>query len=263
MTNGLNILTLKQDRFIVLGSLLVITVLAWAYMFYLAANMAGMDMNMAAKTQAMPWSPTDLFLTYIMWAVMMIAMMTPSASPMVLTFAHINRQRQAKMQPYAPTSLFLVGYLLVWVGFSALATLFQWGLHSAALLSPMMVTTSPILGGTILLLAGVFQFTPLKHACLTHCRTPTGFILTEWRDGWAGALKMGFKHGRFCLGCCWFLMILLFVAGVMNLLWVAAIAAFVLIEKVTAAGEWVSRVAGTLLVVWGAWVIFGVLLNLV
>jgi len=263
MTGSIANLTLRRDRFIVISGLLVITVLAWAYMFYLAANMAGMDMNMAAMSQVMPWSATDLFLTFIMWSVMMIAMMTPSASPMVLIFTHINRQRQAKMKPYAPTSLFMVGYLLVWVGFSALATLFQWGLHSAALLSPMMVTTSPILGGLILVLAGAFQFTPYKNACLAHCRTPMGFILTEWRDGWSGALGMGLKHGRFCLGCCWFLMALLFVAGVMNLLWVAAIAVFVLIEKVTPAGERIGRIAGLFLVAWGAWILLGTLLNLV
>lgn len=263
MTSSINIVTPRRDRFIVIIGLLLITILAWAYMFYLAANMAAMDMNMAAMSQAMPWTAADLFLTFIMWGVMMIAMMTPSASPMVLTFAHINRQRQAKMKPYAPTSLFLVGYLLIWVGFSALATLLQWGLHSAALLSPMMVTTSPILGGAILLLAGAFQFTSLKHACLAHCRTPMGFILTEWRDGWSGAFEMGLKHGRFCLGCCWFLMALLFVAGVMNLIWVAAIAIFVLIEKVAPAGEWVSRVAGLFLIVWGVWILSSALINLI
>ncbi len=263
MAGSVMALARRRDRFIILGGLVAITILAWAYMFYLAANMAGMDMDMAAMSQLQPWRVTDIFLTFIMWSVMMVAMMTPSATPMVLTYAQINRQRQAKMQPYAPTGLFLAGYLLVWVGFSALATLFQWGLHSAALLSPMMVTTSPIVGGVILVLAGGFQFTPFKHACLAHCRTPMSFILTEWLDGSSGALMMGFKHGRFCLGCCWFLMALLFVAGVMNLLWVAAIAAFVLIEKITPAGEWVSRIAGFLLIVWGVWILSSVLISLI
>jgi predicted metal-binding membrane protein len=252
----------KRERFIIVAGLVAITVLAWAYMFYLAANMAGMDMDMAAMSQVEPWNIADLLLTFVMWAVMMAAMMTPSVSPMVLAFAHINRQRQAKNKPYAPTSLFLSGYLLVWAGFSALATLFQWSLHAAALLSPMMVTTSPIVGGVILVAAGAFQFTPLKHACLAYCRTPMGFILTEWRDGRRGALLMGLKHGRYCLGCCWFLMALLFVAGVMNLLWVAAIATFVLIEKVAPASEWVSRIAGLLFLGWGIWILSGALISL-
>jgi predicted metal-binding membrane protein len=254
---------LRRDRFIILAGLAAVSALAWAYMFYLTAQMAGMDMNMAAMSQIQPWGPTDLLLTFIMWTVMMVAMMTPSATPMVLTFAGINRQRQAKKQPLVPTGIFLLGYLFVWAGFSALATTFQWGLHSAALLSPMMVTTSPILGGVILLAAGIFQFTPLKHACLATCRTPMGFILTEWREGRSGAFVMGFKHGRFCLGCCWFLMALLFVAGVMNLLWVAAIAALVLIEKVAPSGEWVSRVTGLLLIVLGVWILASGLITII
>jgi len=252
--------TLKRDRYIILASLAGITLLAWAYMFYLAANMAGMDM--AAMTQVRPWTVIDLFLTFIMWAVMMVAMMIPSASPMILIFAQIKRQRQSTLRPYASTSAFLSGYLLAWVGFSTLATLCQWGLHSAALLSPMMVTTSPILAGMILVLAGAFQFTPLKHACLAHCRTPLGLLLTEWRDGWSGALKMGLKHGCFCLGCCWVLMALLFVAGVMNLLWVAAIAAFVLMEKLLPAGHRISRLAGLLLLFLGVWILTNGLTNL-
>ena len=263
MSGSVITLAQRRDRTIIIAGLAAVTVLAWAYIIFLAANMTERDMGMAAMSQIQPWMATDLLLTFIMWSVMMVAMMTPSASPMVLTFTQINRQRQVKNQPYAPTSLFLLGYLLVWVGFSALATLFQWGLHSAALLSPMMVTTSPILGGAILLAAGVFQFTPLKHLCLAHCRTPMGFILTEWRDGRRGALVMGFKHGRFCLGCCWFLMALLFVAGVMNLLWVAIIAAFVLIEKAAPEGEWVSRIAGLLLIGWGIWILSGTLLSLI
>ena len=250
---------LRRDRVVVLAGLAAVTLLAWAYIFYLAANMAARDM--AAMPRAQAWGPTELVLTFIMWTVMMVAMMTPSASPMVLSFAQINRQRRAQNRSLASTGMFLLGYLLIWAGFSALATLFQWGLHSASLLSPMMVTTSAILGGAILLAAGIFQLTPLKHLCLSHCRTPMGFILTEWRESRPGALTMGLKHGRFCLGCCWILMALLFVAAVMNLLWVAVIAAFVLIEKVAPAGEWVSRVAGLLLIGWAIWILAGVLIN--
>ena len=259
MTSSAITLTQRRDRIIVIAGLAAITVLAWAYMFYLAAKMAGMDMDMVAMSEIQPWTATDLLLTFIMWSVMMVAMMTPSASPMILTFATINRRKQANNQPYAPTGLFLLGYLLVWVGFSALAVLFQWGLHSAALLSPTMVTTSPIVGAIILVAAGIFQFTAYKNQCLAHCRTPMGFILTEWRDGRSGALRMGIKHGRYCLGCCWFLMALLFVAGVMNLLWVAIIAAFVLIEKVAPRGELVGRIGGILLIGWGIWLLLGTL----
>jgi predicted metal-binding membrane protein len=252
---------LRRDRLVILTGLALVTALAWAYILFLSANMAGMDMAAMPRVQA--WGATELLLTFIMWAVMMVAMMTPSASPMVLTFAGINRRRRVQGRPLASTSMFLLGYLLVWVGFSALATLFQWGLHSAALISPMMETTSPILGGVILLAVGIFQLTPLKNVCLSHCRTPMGFILTEWREGSLGALTMGLKHGRYCLGCCWFLMALLFVAGVMNLLWVAIIAAFVLIEKVAPGAEWISRVAGLLLIGWGVWVLASTLIDVI
>ena len=140
---------------------------------------------------------------------------------------------------------------MVWIGFSALATLAQWGLHEAALLSPMMVSTSPILGGVLLLSAGIFQWTPWKYTCLKHCRSPLGFLMTDWRDGAWGAFWMGLRHGSYCTGCCWFLMALLFVAGVMNLLWVAAITAFVLVEKMVPRGDLVGRVAGGVLILAG------------
>jgi predicted metal-binding membrane protein len=143
----------------------------------------------------------------------------------------------------------------VWTGFSALATVAQWGLHVAALLSPGMVATSPWLGGGLLLAAGIFQWTPLKNACLRQCRSPVNFLLQSWREGPTGALVMGLRHGAYCAGCCWFLMALLFVAGVMNLLWVATIMAFVLLEKAAPKGDWIARFGGALLVGWGLLVI--------
>jgi predicted metal-binding membrane protein len=148
-----------------------------------------------------------------------------------------------------------MGYLVVWTGFSALAALAQWALHAEALLSPMMVSTSPVLGGALLIAAGLFQWTPLKHACLKHCRTPLSFLMTGWREGRPGAFGMGLKHGAYCAGCCWFLMALLFVAGVMNIWWVAAIAGFVLLEKAAPKGLWIGKVAGVLLATWGIWMI--------
>ncbi len=144
-----------------------------------------------------------------------------------------------------------MGYVAVWTGFSALATIAHAALHSAALLSPMMASTSAVFGGILLLAAGVFQWTPLKNACLRHCRSPLVFILAEWRGGTWGAVQMGVRHGAYCVGCCWLLMALLFVAGAMNLWWIAAIGAFVLLEKVTRAGPLIARATGVLLMLWG------------
>jgi predicted metal-binding membrane protein len=202
-----------------------------------------------------PWGGVDFLFRFGMWAVMMVAMMVPTAAPMILLFATVNRRRREQQGPFVPTGVFLAGYVVVWSGFAALATLAMWGLHSAALLSSMMVSTSPLLGGALLVVAGIYQWSPLKRICLTHCRTPLGFLMGEWREGTWGALRMGLRHGSYCVGCCWVLMALLFVTGVMNLLWVAAIAAFVLVEKVAPAGPWLSRVTGLLLAVGGAWVV--------
>ncbi len=243
---------LKRDRLIVLSGLGGTAALAWAYMGYLAWEMGNMDMSMEmAMPQMQAWGVVDLFLLFVMWAVMMVAMMVPTATSMILMFVTINRRRQERAQPYVPTGVFLGGYILVWTGFSVLATLAQWRLHSAALLSPMMVSTSPLLGGLLLLAAGIFQWTPLKYACLKHCRSPLGFLMTNWREGTRGAFIMGLRHGSYCTGCCWFLMALLFVAGVMNLLWVATIAAFVLVEKVGPRWDLVGRVAGGILALAG------------
>jgi predicted metal-binding membrane protein len=203
------------------------------------------------------WSPVQIIPLFLMWTEMMVAMMIPSAAPMILMFASVNRKRRADERPFVPTGIFLLGYLAAWTGFSALAAVTQWALHSRALLSPMMASTSPILGGTLLCAAGVFQWTPLKNACLTHCRSPLSFLMTDWREGKSGAFAMGLKHGAYCTGCCWFLMALLFVAGVMNMWWVAIISVLVLLEKAAPKGLWLGRIAGAFLVVWGAWVMVG------
>ena len=243
---------LRRDRSIVAVGLVGVTLLAWGYLLSMAAGMSQMDMGAdMAMPRVGPWTALNLVLLFVMWAVMMVGMMVPSAAPMVILFARVNRQRHERHAPVVPTAAFLGGYLLVWTGFSALATLLQWGLHTAALLSPMMVSTSPVLGGALLVAAGAFQWTPLKRACLVHCRSPLHFFVSEWRDKTAGALLMGTRHGVYCVGCCWVLMALLFVAGVMNLLWVGAIAAFVLIERVVPKGDLVGRVAGVVLVAAG------------
>jgi predicted metal-binding membrane protein len=245
---------LKRDRAIVLAGLMALIVVAWLYLAHLARDMAEMKMHAAmgmAMPQMQPWSGVELLLLFVMWGVMMVAMMTASASPMILMFSAMNRRRAEHQGPVMRTGLFVLGYLSAWTAYSAGAATAQWVLHGLALLSPMMVSTSPYLGGGLLVAAGVFQWTPLKRACLTACRSPMGFIMTEWRDGPAGALVMGFRHGVYCVGCCWVLMALLFVAGVMNLVWVAAIAAFVLVEKVVPAGERVGQAAGVALVLAG------------
>jgi predicted metal-binding membrane protein len=258
---------LRRDRAIVLAGLGLVIFLSWAYIGYLAWDMTGTmgmsDANIGmgiAMPTFQPWGIVDFLLMFIMWTVMMVAMMTPSAAPMVLMHSRIGRQHQAQPEPAFGTAVFFLGYLLVWTAFSAVATLAQGGLHAATLLSPMMRTTSPVLGGIILITAGVFQFTPLKHACLSQCRTPFGFFMAEWREGKLGALVMGVRHGVFCVGCCWLIMALLFVAGVMNLIWIAVIAAYVLAEKLLPGGHKVGWGIGALMIGWGVWMLMGVLL---
>ncbi len=251
---------LKRDRSVVLGGIIGLTLLAWGYMVYEARGMAdtgvcrcaGMKM---AGPDAQAWSLPELVPLFLMWSEMMVAMMIPSAAPMILMFARVNRKRREREQPFVPTGIFVAGYLAVWTAFSFLAALAQWSLHALALLSPMMVSTSPVLGGTLLFSAGAFQWTPLKRACLTHCQSPLSFLMAGWREGRAGAFLMGLSHGAYCAGCCWFLMALLFVAGVMNMWWVAILSVFVLAEKIAPKGMWLGRFVGVFLAAWGIWLI--------
>ena len=236
----------------VLSGIAGISALAWVYLIYLAWQMEAMGMEMAMPRME-AWGALDLLLMFVMWAVMMVGMMAPSASPMVLMFARLNRKRREEASPVVPTGVFLFGYLLAWGGFSLAATGAQWGLNTAAMLSPTMATSSPVLGGALLMGAGIYQWTPLKYACLKHCRSPLNFMMTSWREGTGGAVMMGLHHGAYCVGCCSVLMALLFVAGIMNLLWVAVIAVFVLLEKVLPRGDWVGRLAGLSLIAWGGW----------
>jgi predicted metal-binding membrane protein len=244
---------ITDARLAIATSIAGVTVLCWLYLFAEAADMAAMgDMTMAMP----PKGAGDLVLLLVMWWIMMIGMMLPSAAPMILTFATVNARRRARNQPWVPTALFAAGYILVWGGFSIAATLAQWGLESAALLSPMaMSVTSLRLGGVLFLAAGLYQLTPLKRACLIACRSPLDFVVNRWRDGAAGALRMGAEHGLTCLGCCWILMALLFVFGAMNLVWVAVLAVVVLVEKLLPFGEWTARIGGLLLIGWGAWLL--------
>jgi predicted metal-binding membrane protein len=248
---------LRRQQAVILAALVSVAALAWVYLFVAAADMAaamaGMDRTMAMP----PKSAVELVLLFAMWWVMMIGMMLPGVAPMILTFATVNRQRRARHQPYVHATLFAAGYLLAWGGFSIAATLAQWTLERVALLSTMdMTINSRQLGGALFIVAGLYQFTPVKLACLQFCRSPLDFVINHWRDGPDGALRMGVTHGLHCLGCCWVLMLLLFAVGVMNLVWVAALAIVVLLEKL-ASGPWAGRVGGVLLVCYGAWLLAG------
>lgn len=235
----------QKQRIAVWTALLLVAALAWAYLVWMARAMEmPMDGAMAQAAGVRPWTAGDFWMMFVMWAVMMVGMMLPTAIPMTLIYAAVARRAQERGQYVAPTILFVNGYLLMWTLFSVGATLLQWALDQAALLSPMMVATSPALGAGILIAAGIYQFTPAKDACLDHCRSPAMFISEHWRAGPSGALRMGMRHGAFCLGCCWALMLLLFFGGVMNLLWIAAITLFVLLEKVLPQGARGGRWTG-------------------
>lgn len=250
-----------RDRVFILSCVAVTTALAWAYLVHLDRQMSSSmehDRMMAemGMTMNMPWTAADVFFTFAMWAVMMAGMMASTAAPMLLLFAAVNAARGRRGASPA-VLIFGLGYLAVWVCFSGGATLLQWGLHEAALLSPAMSASSPRLAGVILLAAGVYQVTPWKSACLKYCRSPLGFVMTNWRDGDFGALQMGLRHGAYCLGCCWALMGVLFAVGVMNLFWVAALTGFVLIEKMGPAGTAVARVAGAAMAGFGTLLVAG------
>jgi predicted metal-binding membrane protein len=251
-----------RDRIVISTCLAVVVGLSWVYLVHLDRQMSSSmayDTKMIEMGMAMDqsWTAVDVFFTFTMWAVMMVGMMAGTAAPVLFLFGAARRGRgDGSVWPAA--AMFGLGYILVWVGFSAGAALVQWALHQAAMLSPAMAASSPRLGGAILVVAGAYQLTPFKGACLTECRSPLGFLMTNWHDGNVGALRMGVGHGWYCLGCCWAVMGVLFVVGVMNLVWVAALSAFVLVEKVGPAGAVVARVAGATMIVAGLAVFSGV-----
>jgi len=259
---------LRRDRAIIIAALGVLTALAWIDLIWLANDMAmdrmemtGYRMIPSGQAWMMPasssWQPIEFALVFAMWVVMMIGMMTPSAAPIILIHARVGR-RSAESRPFSSTGWFAGGYLLAWVAFSAVATLAQWALERAALLTPMMASASKIVGGILLILAGLYQWTPLKDICLSQCQAPLGFILRH--GGFQGAatssLMLGFRHGVYCLGCCWALMALLFALGVMNLFWIATLAVLVLLEKVIPLGRVIARIAGIVSFAGGLWMLF-------
>lgn len=262
---------LGRDRLVVIAGLAIVIATAWVWIILLGAGtgmdgstmtgmshqqmasapdhgMGGLVMN--AMTPAV-WTSGYAVLIFSMWWIMMVAMMLPGATPILLLFARVNGKERAGGRPYVPTAVFAAGYLAVWGGFSALAASLHWELERLGLLSSVMATTSVWLGGTILIAAGLWQLTPIKNVCLRHCRSPLSFLADRWRPGRLGAFRMGLEHGAYCLGCCWFLMGLLFVGGIMNPYWILGLAVFVLIEKMVRMGRLLAWSAGVGLVGWG------------
>jgi predicted metal-binding membrane protein len=269
---------LRRDRVVVITALVTVIVVCWIYILVGAgmsmsafeltamtstpAGMASgetMDGRMGMAMTPVVWTPGYAVLMLGMWWIMMVAMMLPSAAPMVLLFAVVNRKQRQQGKPYVATGVFASGYVLAWGAFSLVAVGLQWGFERTGLLSAMMASTSVLLGAILLIAAGLYQLTPLKHACLRHCRSPLLSITHHWRPGAWGALRMGLEHGVFCTGCCWFLMGLLFYGGVMNLYWIIGLALFVLLEKTIPAGHWVGRISGALLIAWGGVVLMAAL----
>lgn len=226
--------------------ILAVSVTTWAFLAWIAVDM-GHPFAQLTMPASSSWSASNVLAIWFMWAVMMAAMMLPSALPMVLTFVSIGQRSGAAARGRS----FVIAYLAVWFVFSAGATGAQWSLQRMGWVDPMIVSTSSLLTGALLLIAGVYQFSRLKRMCLSHCRTPLGFLLGEWRSGTVGAFVMGARHGLLCVGCCWALMALLFVGGVMNLAWVAALSIAVALEKLLPRGERLAGALGVVLIALG------------
>lgn len=239
---------LPRERIFVLSALGVIVLLSWVYLFDMAS---AMDDGHCASMAGEPWSVAYFAAMLVMWIIMMVGMMVPSAIPMILIYASIVRKATREGSSLAATEIFAAGYLVIWTLFSLGATVAQWALDRMALLSPMIMSNSNILGGMLLLAAGGYQLTPLKSACLRHCRSPIQFLASRWKTGSLGAFQMGIEHGAYCLGCCWVLMALLFFGGVMNLWWIGGLTLFVLCEKVFPFGAMAGRMIGALVAVCG------------
>ncbi len=250
---------LRRDFWISLGALILIIVMTWAWL----VTGAGMDMTALEMTRmdpamAMPaaaWNRDYAVLMFLMWWIMMIAMMLPSAAPVILLAAALNRRTSPEHSPYGSSSCFLTGYLLAWAVFSAVAVIGQWLLQTNGLLTGFLHLNNQSMAGVLLMGAALWQLTPVKQACLRHCRSPVDFLIQRRRPGMTGALRMGAGHGIYCLGCCWFLMLLLFVGGVMNLYWIAALALYVLAEKFLPVGHRISQIAAVILFPAGAFLL--------
>jgi predicted metal-binding membrane protein len=233
--------------------LVLLPTVCWAWIIVLARDMYGPMTGASAWMMTPHWDIPHLVLLWLMWAVMMTGMMLPSAVPMVVLAGHASPPR-GSATPLEPAMLAL-GYISVWTVFSAGATVVQWLLARLLLITPMMEASSRYAGAALVAIAGVYQWTPLKQACLTTCRSPLAFVATRWRAGARGAFRMGVEHGVFCVGCCWALMLLLFAGGVMNLAVIAALTILVAFEKLAPLGAHSARVSGTLLLLTAVWML--------
>ena len=256
-------LSLTRQELIVLVAIFVLTSLAWAYTVHLAkvmeasmTAMADMPDMPAMSMNTAPWGLVDVTATFVMWAVMMVAMMLPSATPAITIFARASQKREPGAL-LTPTAAFASGYLASWTLYSLAATGLQWLLHVLAMLNGQMAINSSFITGCMLVVVGVYQWSPWKYNCLKHCQSPIGFIFGHWRPGAGGAFRMGLEHGFYCIGCCWLLMMLLFAVGIMNLVWVAGIAIYVLLEKLLPLSHRLSQLTGVVVIAWGVLVLVG------
>jgi predicted metal-binding membrane protein len=256
----------RRDRAVIVLAIALVTALVWSYLFWLSADMemGGMDMTGLRMIPsgmglmmptAMPWRVMEFGFVFAMWTVMMVGMMTPSAAPMFLMYARVGRQAQARGRPLSATVWFAIGYFLVWIAFALFATSVQWALERTALLDFTMATTDNVLGGLVFVAAGLYQWTRLNDLCLTECQRPFEFVMRHggYRRDVSGCIALGFRHGAYCVGCCWALMALLLVGGVMNVLWIVLLALLAFLERVTSMGRLIARLAGIVLVAGGAW----------
>lgn len=225
------------ERAVLYGALSLATAAAWSVTFIQSSDLPALSPFLAQALCGGQWTGQSIAFSLVMWISMMVAMMLPATAPTVDAFATIARRRRTRHEPYTPSFIFIAGYCLAWACFSVVAVAAQWQLYRAALLTSGMQNASPILGGAALLIAGLYQFTPVKTACLRGCRSPLSFIVAEWREGYAGALLMGLRHGAFCVGCCWAVMSLMFCFAVMDLRWAAALAVYASVEKLAPGGD--------------------------
>jgi len=222
----------------------------WAFVAWMTLDMGHPWVVLMMPTSTL-WQLETVIAVLLMWAIMMVAMMLPSAAPMIGLFDMIESRKSGPAAQPARLSAFVAGYLVVWFGFAVAATALQWSLQGIRWVTPMAESSSLFLTSALLLIAGVYQFSPLKYVCLRFCQSPVGFLLMQWKPGVPGALAMGLKHGAYCLGCCWALMLLLFVAGAMNLAWIIALTVIVAVEKLLPGRVWVTRTLGACLVTAG------------
>jgi len=243
MLAGLIKLMFKKAHFgkaLLYLTLAIMIIMSWYYMAFL------MTMNMDPVAN---WHKQDIIMLFFMWAIMMAGMMLPSVTPLIMLVNQLNEKRKIRQAPYAHTMFFILGYLLVWFLFSLVITLIQWLLHYYSVLTPMMISAHLSFTSLLLLCAGIYQWLPIKQRCLSLCRSPLSFLMKEWREGQLNAIKLGSKHGAYCLGCCWVLMALLFVTGVMSLKWIFILTLVVLIEKLAPFGEIISKLLGVGLII--------------